>query len=170
VVGARSDELSACERRGKQREKGAGVILTTVRSSGGTLGRWEGDGARDQRRRLRAPMAAAVRVSSGARASATGSWGLGPRALPFIGVRGESLACAPRRPRRRETRSDSGSARVPVGREEEDAPTGRAHPSVKAGERAGRRTGPGEENGPTGLHGPREERKERKREMEGWAG
>ena len=54
MVGARSDELSACERRGKQREKGAGVILTTVQSFGGTLGRWEGDGARDQRWRLRA--------------------------------------------------------------------------------------------------------------------
>ena len=39
---------------------------------------------------------------------------------------------------------------------------------MRAGERAGRRTGPGEENGPTGLHGPREEGKRKKRER--WRG
>ena len=140
VVGARSDELSACERRGKQREKGAGVILTTVRSSVGALGRWEGDGAGDQRRRLRAPELQWRRrlgfpAGRGRRLRVRGVWGRGR--CPFIGVRGESLACAPRRPRRGETRSDSGSARVPVGREEEDSPDRQGPPVGESGREGG---------------------------------
>ena len=110
-------------------------------------------------------MAVAVRVSSGARASATGSRGLGPRALPFIGVRGESLACAPRRPRRGETRSDSGSARVPVGREEEDSPDRQGPPVGESGREGGEAdwTGRGEwaDGAPWAAGGKKKKEKER---------
>ena len=113
-------------------------------------------------------MAAAVRVSSGARASATGSWGLGPRALPFIGVRGESLACAPRRPRRGETRSDSGSARVPVGREEEDSPDRQGPPVGESGREGGEADWTGRrewaDGAPWAAGG---KKRKKKREMEG---
>ena len=105
------------ERKGGRRDPHHGAEF---RGHSRSMGRRRSERSAAAAPSSRAPMAAAVRVSSGARASATGSWGLGLRALPFIGVRGESLACAPRRPRRGETRSDSGSARVPVGRGEAD--------------------------------------------------
>ena len=50
VVGARSDELSAHKRRGKQREKGLASILTTMRSSCGGQTRRGSGGAADRRR------------------------------------------------------------------------------------------------------------------------
>ena len=75
------------------------------------------------------------------------------------------MACGPRAGRRGGAQPDS--ARVPVGREEEDAPTDRAHSSVAAG--GGGRDGLGrsEKVGRRGRFGPRG-RKEKERR--GWAG
>ena len=79
------------------------------------------------------------------------------------------MACAPRRPRRGETRSDSGSARVPVGREEEDSPDRQGPPVGESGREGGEAdwTGRGEwADGAPWAAGRR--KKKEKREMEGW--
>ena len=81
------------------------------------------------------------------------------------------MAYVPRRPRRGETRSDSGSARVPVGREEEDGPDRQGPPVGESGREGGEAdwTGRGEwADGAPWAAGGR--KKKEKREMEGWAG
>ena len=113
-------------------------------------------------------MAAAVRVSSGGEGVGYGFVGFGAAGAALYRGEGGSLACAPRRPRRGGTRSDSGSARVPVGREEEDGPDRQGPPVGESGREGGHAdwTGRGEwaDGAPWAAGG------KKKREIEGWAG
>ena len=112
VVGARSDELFAHKRRGKQREKGAGVILTTTRISGGGRTR-RGRNGTARRRRLRAPR----ELQWQRRRLGFAREGGGCGDLGSIGFQGDAgalyrpgprpLACAPRRSAELGRRPDS---------------------------------------------------------------